>query len=149
MSAPQRMVFTPRMHAAICASGAAIAFSGVVVATYIGTSWSWHLFVWGLLLGPVIVPWLTMQNALLVRRLGKAAGRPVDVRTVRAERLRRCWSTYVSTCCIGFTVGAASASLGTAWPDGAMTAYFLVFSVLIPAAVYPALKRKLSSRPSD
>lgn len=141
------MVFTPRMHAAICASGAAIAFSGVVVATYIGTSWP--LFVWGLLLGPVIVLWLTMQNDLLVRRLGKAAGTPVDVRTVRAERIRRYWSTYVSTCCIGFTVGAASASLGTAWPDGAMTAYFLVFSVLIPAAVYPALNRKLSSRPSD
>lgn len=47
MSAPRRMIFTPRMHAAICASGAAIVFSGVVVATYIGTSWSWSLFVWG------------------------------------------------------------------------------------------------------
>lgn len=58
-------------------------------------------------------------------------------------------ATYVSTCCIGFTVGAVSASLGTAWPDVAMTAYFVAFSVVIPLAVYPALKRRVSSQPSE
>jgi len=143
------MIFTPRMHAAICASGAAIVFSGVVLMTFVGTTWSWPLFMWGLLLGPAIVLWLSAQNDLVARSLSKAAGEPVDIRSLRTERVRRYWSTYVSMCCSGFTIGAASASLGTAWPDAAMTAYTVAFSVLIPLAVYPALKRKVSSRPSE
>ena len=132
------------MHAALVASAIAIALAGVALISFVGNSWSWPLFLWGLLLGPVSVAWLNIQSEFLAIRLRVATGAELDPRAMRARRIQRYWSTYVGMLAVGFTVGAASASLTSAWIDLGFTAY-LVFLGVLPIVFYPAIVARASA----
>ena len=144
MAVRQAQIFTPRMHAALVACAVAIALAGVALIPSAGNSWSWPLFLWGLLLGPLTVAWLNIQSEFPAIRLRAATGAELDPRTMRARRIQRYWSTYVGVLAVGFTVGAASASLTSAWIDLGFTAYVVFFGVL-PLVFYPAIVARASA----
>lgn len=126
------------MHAALVACAIAIAVAGVALIWFVGNSWSWPLFLWGLLLGPVAVVGLNIQSEFLGIRLRAVTGATVDSRTLRARRIQRYWSTYVGMLAVGFTAGAASAALTSVWIDVGFTVYVAFFGV-VPLVFYPAI----------
>lgn len=142
---PRRAVFSPRIHAAQCVAGLALVAAGMAAIAFVGRDWSWPLFIWGLLMGPVMIGWLFLLSDTAARGLARAAAQPVDLRALRSTRVHRYWSTYVALCCWGFTMGVVAARLDSVWPDALLIGYAVLGSLPMVVA-YPALKRRAAAK---
>ena len=110
-------------------------------------TWSWPLFLWGMLIGPLWMACAWVLADLLAAAAIRPARIPDEQRaTFRRDRWRRWWVGYASLCLVAIGVGITSAGLGVAWPDIFLTLAFVVFGLVLPLAAYPAVKRRLANR---
>jgi len=110
-------------------------------------TWSWPLFVWGMLIGPLWMACAWVLADLLAAAAIRPARIPAEQReTFRHNRWRRWWVGYTSLCLVAIGVGVTSAGLDVAWPDLLLTLAFVVIGLVLPLAAYPAAKRRLANR---
>ncbi|HWA65774.1 MAG TPA: hypothetical protein VG899_05325 [Mycobacteriales bacterium] len=93
-------------------------------------SWSWPLFAWGVLAGPVWVVASAAAFRLAARYVGGDGSRTVAKYAGR----------YPLWAATGLPVGVVSALLDTAWPDLVFTAYALL-TLLAPLPMLPKLRK--------
>jgi hypothetical protein len=119
----------------------------------VASDWSWPLFVWGALIGPVQV----VVASVLTERLAIASIRPqrFEAGVIVAERRAR-WRrqrvNYAGALLVGLAVGVLSARLTSPWPDSIYTAWAVMVGLALPLAAYPHVKRRLDTqrqRPPD
>jgi hypothetical protein len=110
----------------------------------VGDGWSWPLFVWGALLGP-----LSVLGAVATSVVATWYLRPTPAELERRDAARRdlIRPARVSGTLMGLPFGAIAASTGSAAPD-VLLSVGLVVTTLLPLAILPALKRR-SSHASD
>jgi hypothetical protein len=121
----------------------------VAVAAALGSShqWSWPLFVWGILIGPLWLVCAWTLTDLLAAAAVKPSGVPAPQRaSIRRDRWRRWRVGYAAFCLCAIGIATISAGLHTIWPDLLFTTAFLTLGLLLPLATYPRVKRRLASR---
>lgn len=119
-----------------------ILLAAVGYAEFIGTGWSWPLFLWGAALGPVQV--FAIRRVLDVG-MRVVAFSPEQIRDGRRRSWKRYLPTYISLTGIGIAVGIISASAEDAFADVGFT-IMGVLGVLLPLLMLPALARKAKAQ---
>ena len=107
--------------------------ASVVSAALLGTGWSWLLFGWGVLIGPL---WVAATTGAY-----RFAGRQVLGAAPPASRLS---AIYPAWAAMGIPFGVFSAAFGTAAPDAGLTIYAVIATV-VPLARVPALRRRFAA----
>ena len=128
------------------ASGLVIVASAVVLAVTLHRSWSWPLFVWGAVLGPVASAWAFYTTKAFARGLMKQATTEKEELRAREQAL---WpkyrATYAATVLIGIGIGILAAGMHNPLPDWAFTAMWVLVGVLPPLIAYPVIKRRVAA----
>lgn len=139
--ADPRDVFTPRVTYLMYASYASLVFAAVVMAR-IGGHWEWALFGWGVAVGvaalfghELLIKAMTAIFAVASAEFGRARSR------LRARK-RAIYPGFVAC---GIAAGVIAAGFASIWPDAAWTAIMVVSQLIVPAVMYPWVKRKLRS----
>jgi len=113
-------------------------------------TWSWPLFGWGALLGPLAAGWAFYSTHALGRTLVKKFP---DEKAALTARLQTLWPRYRATytgtvlMCVGIAV--LSAGLHSPVPDAVLTGIWLVAGVLPPLIAYRVALRRLAVQSSD
>jgi hypothetical protein len=123
------------------ASGATVVVACGVTALSMG-HWRWPLFAWGIgdgILSAVIY-------GLLLTLLPTLLHVPADRRTQaqpRLDQMRRALTPTLLS--MGLGIGTLASGMASPWPDILLTAAVIVFQVVVPAAMLPALMRRAAT----
>lgn len=136
--------FPPRLTTYV--SVALTLFAAIVLAVVERQGWSWPLFAWGALLGPVWVGATIASTTYGMRYIAKQSGTGAAELSAAQERWRRRFlAVYPAYALMGLPWGIVSASIRSIWPDVAVTAY-AVLGVGLPFALFPRLARRAAAR---
>jgi hypothetical protein len=114
-------------------TGSALLLGACVLAALTGGHWSWPLFAWGALLGPLAAYCSYLASGIAYATLKQATGAPDELyQAMMARREARFVPMLVSFIVDGLAAGIASAGLRTAWPDVLATVVLFGFAVLLP-----------------
>lgn len=130
-------------------SAGVIIASATLVAVSVDRTWSWPLFIWGTVIGPVAVAWAYYSTKMFGRTLMKRARDDAE-REALAARMRslgqRHAATYTGLLLVALGVGILAGGLHNPGPAIAFTAVWLVVGVLPPLVTRPLLLRQYAAR---
>lgn len=118
-----------------------ILLSAVAYAAYIGTGWSWPLFLWGCALGPVEVFALRRVAGLAMSVAKLTPEQKDETRRASWERYR---PLYVSMTGMSVAAGIISASSQDAFAVAGFTVLGLL-GVVLPLLVLPRVARETAA----
>ncbi len=136
-----RPISPARIKILVWVSTFLLLFASTGFVLTVGDGWSWPLFLWGALLGPVGV--LIAHSTTIV---AKSYLRPKqeEIPSTGAPRRDAIPPARLATALMGLPIGAIAASSGSAAPDILMTVGLVAMTAL-PMAMLPAMKRKAAA----
>ena len=127
-------------RAALFLATAVVIGACIVLAVVAGSGWSWPLFIWGAILGPLAM----IANRFILRVSARYLDAPPDkVEEVNRRNRERSRTTYPIVFGMSIAFGIAAAGLESVWVDVLFTVITLV-SVGLPLLMLPLLKRRFA-----
>jgi small neutral amino acid transporter SnatA (MarC family) len=141
--------YPPQMRRLVYLSDAILVATAGVIAAFVGTGWSWWLFVWGAALGALGIAGNEFVVRVTVRVVRPAAS---DLERMRSRRHDQRLIVFPTSLGTGCAVGIISAGLQSAAPDVLLTVAIVVLEVGVPLAMLPWLRRRVAvirARPTE
>jgi hypothetical protein len=130
-------------------SGAVIIASATLVAVAVNRTWSWPLFIWGAVMGPVAVACsyyaTKMFGRTLMQRLRDDAEREALASRMHAVG-RRYAATYTGLLLVALGAGILSGGLRNPSPDIAFTTIWILAGVFPSVIARSILLRRLAAQ---
>jgi hypothetical protein len=122
----------------IYAAGATILIACAVTAIRFG-HWRWWLFAWGALIGVLSATIYGLTLRLVPGLLHMSTERISQAQPRLAQMKRAIYPLELS---IGLGVGVLASGLAKPWPDTVLIVVVIVFQLMVPLAMLPALRRR-------
>jgi hypothetical protein len=130
--------YGPRSRGLIYAMGATVLIACAVTAIRFG-HWRWWLFAWGALIGVLSATIYGLILRLVPGMLHMPAER-ISQAQPRLAQMKR--AIYPLSLSIGLAFGVLASGLARPWPDVVLTVVVIVFQLMVPLAILPALRRR-------
>jgi hypothetical protein len=125
-------------------SGVVAVGAAALLATTLYRDWSWPLFAWGVLLGPVASAYAYLSTQSFARRMARRAPGPAEAIRQRQSNLWvRFRGVYAGLVLFGVAVGVVSGGLDSPAPDVVFTLIWLLVGVLMPLIAFRLIVRRL------
>lgn len=127
-------------------SGLVVIGVSTFVAVNVDREWSWPLFAWGALSGPLASAWAYYSTQAFGRTLIRRA--PAEEGEALRVRQRALWpkyrATYAGLTLVGIGVGILAAGVRSPAIDLGFTALWIVFGLLPPLIAFPLILRRVN-----
>jgi hypothetical protein len=133
--------YGPAGRLVMYASGATVVVACSITALSMG-HWRWPLFAWGIGDGVLSAVIYRLLLTLLPSLLHVSADRLTQAQP-RLDQMRRALTPTLLS--MGLGVGILASGMASPWPDILLTAVVIVFQVIVPAAMLPALMRRAAT----